>query len=39
MSQVNRTHESKGHSEVMAAFRGTVFVPSEFGQIQKPIDI
>ena len=24
MSQVNRTHESKGHSEVIAALEGTV---------------
>ena len=36
---VNRAHESKSHSEVMAAFRGTEFGPSDFGQIQKPIDI
>ena len=24
MSQVNRAHESKGHSEIMAALGGTV---------------
>ena len=39
MSQVYRTHESEGHSEVMAALGGTVVLTMKYGiVVAKEID-
>ena len=39
MSQVDRSaHETKGHSKVMAAFGGTVYLPSKLRHFLESVD-
>ena len=39
MSRVNRAHESKGHSEVMANFEGTVHPQLQFWRKENPLKL